>query len=166
MSPAPTASTGSRVEYEALLELNAQLQDELGRCQADKVAWPEDLAPQWSAEGFEEAVVSMVTELGHQGDIEFYCEEFPCIAKLSGDTDLHQLKELAAEQFGSPDVAHVDVRAHGIVGPFGRHRLGFIAAGPTDQIDEFAKERLDARVAELIQSTTNELKHASVPPHD
>ena len=144
-------------DQELVAEL-ARLQFELGACQGGKVSWPDELDPNWSAESFRSRMSALMQRLDISGELEFYCEEFPCIARFPDATDWVALKSAVQEEYGGSSDVDVKTMSHGIVGEFGRRNLWFVSIAPSDHMDGFARERLDDRISEIIQSAQKDLK--------
>lgn len=134
---------------------------DLENCLGDRIAWPTNISSKWSEPEFRDRIVAILDKMGVDGDVAFFCEEFPCLAQLPDSMDWKRFRELAEADFGAPDVASVVVRSHALVGEYGHRELRFVSAGPADYVDDFAADRLDDRIADLVQIAKRELKQSA-----
>lgn len=143
------------VELSSLQAQLAAVRLDAEGCHADEIPWREDIGEEWRANGFGDAVASALKKLEIEGDIALHCDEFPCIALLPDSADRFAVKEILTEQYEDADVW---VKGHGMVGPWGKRSLRFIAAIPEGADSELLHERVYDRTQDITQAIEKELR--------
>jgi hypothetical protein len=99
---------------------------------------------------FRDNIFEAAEAIGHEGEVHFDCQEFPCIAMFDADFDTEPLKRSLEQLYGGG--VDVMTRRHTSVGPGGSKKLRFAAVVPRDQADERTSKRFEERVWSLIEA--------------
>jgi hypothetical protein len=129
-----------------------QVRSDLAHCKSrlNEVDWPDQIEDVWRAEAFQEKISESLREMGVDGDVLLYCEEFPCIAYLPEGTDNNAFEAVLQRAYGED--AFVQVRAHAMVGPWGAKNLRMATAAPAELVDEHIRERIGDRGWDIIRN--------------
>lgn len=92
---------------------------------------------------FRDNIFEASEAIGYEGEVQFDCQEFPCIAMFEADFDTAPLERALTDIYGGG----VDVMTlrHTSVGPGGSHKMRFAAVVPRDQADERTSRRFEER---------------------
>ncbi len=146
---------------EALDLENAFLKGQLQTYEGTTQAWPEDVAPSLTPDGFQTALEAVAAQLEGFDLSDLDCSEYPCIGQFTGlgdPADVHQISEAMqghlADQFDDEDfdvMASIAIKQHEEDGPAGVS-MQVVALDNAEEADPGMQQRLQRRMQDLMES--------------
>lgn len=134
-------------EVDALRDELSALRSSGPRCDAQDAAHKPVSDEEFAA--FRDKILDAADAIEYDGEVQFDCEEFPCIAMFEADFDTQVLERSLAELYGD-DVAIMTQR-HSSVGPGGSRKMRFAAVVPRGRESEVERRFKERTWQYLIQ---------------
>ena len=162
----PVGEDNCRAELEELRAELEELRTELRGARAgdDQCDTEREQAPAGGVSDeefavFRDTILEAAETIGYEGEVNFDCREFPCIAMFEADFDPSILERALRDLHG----ANVDIltQRHTSVGPGGSKKMRFAAVVPHERRSKSVETRFEERTWQFLIQEHVAARHAA-----